>query len=146
MIATDAVTPILQLAVSPVILISAVGLLLLTLNNRMAASINRVRLLVRESDTALGDTKKKMEFEIDIIYKRAQFIRRAIVYIIGSALSSAFLIISIFIATLFGFEVAWLYIGCFIISLMCLIVGLVYFIRDVNDGLVALRMEIGERE
>lgn len=145
MINTASVTPILQLAVSPVILISAVGLLLLTLNNRMVASITRVRLLVRESETVSGDIKKKVESEITVIYRRAHLIRRSIIFIIGSALASAILIISLFIAALFGFEIAWIYASCFIVSLTCLIIGLVYFIRDVNDGLLALHMELEER-
>jgi hypothetical protein len=42
------VSAALQLAVSPVILISAVGLLLLVLNNRLGLSINRARALVAE--------------------------------------------------------------------------------------------------
>jgi hypothetical protein len=146
MMTTTSITPILQLAVSPAILISAVGLILLTLNNRMVASISRARLLVRESDAATGTIKKKMESEISVIYRRAEFIRYAIVFSIASALASSVLIISLFIATLFGFEITWLYSLCFIAALGCLIVGLVYFIRDVNSGLVALRMELEERD
>ena len=38
----------LQLAVSPVILISAYGLLLLSMTNRLGRAIDRARLLVRE--------------------------------------------------------------------------------------------------
>jgi len=40
--------PILQVAIGPVILISGVGLLLLTLSNRFGRAVDRSRLLVRE--------------------------------------------------------------------------------------------------
>ncbi len=144
MITTSAITPVLQLAVSPVILISAVGLLLLTLNNRIAHSIDRARSLSRESATASGKLKEKIDSEVKIIYRRAELIRRSIVYTIGSALASSVLIISLFIAALFGFEMAWLYIVCFVVSLVCLILGLIFFIRDVNSGLAALHVELRE--
>ncbi|MSU48902.1 MAG: DUF2721 domain-containing protein [Opitutus sp.] len=41
--------PILQLAIGPVILISGVGLLLLTMTNRFGRLLDRSRLLNRES-------------------------------------------------------------------------------------------------
>jgi hypothetical protein len=146
MITTSAITPILQLAVSPVILISAVGLLLLTMNNRIAHSVDRARLLVRESASLAGDAKKRIESEITVIYRRAQLIRRAIVFSIASAIASSVLIVSLFMAALFGLEIAWLYSISFIVALLCLIAGLVFFIQDVNDGLVALHLELEERE
>jgi hypothetical protein len=40
--------PVLQVAVGPVILVSGVGLLLLTMTNRLARVIDRSRLLYRE--------------------------------------------------------------------------------------------------
>jgi Protein of unknown function (DUF2721) len=40
--------PVLQVAIGPVILISGVGLLLLTLTNRYGRTIDRSRLLVGE--------------------------------------------------------------------------------------------------
>lgn len=146
MVVTTDIVPVLQLAVSPVILISAVGLILLTMNNRMAASISRARLLARESETATGDAYTKIQAEIAVIYRRANLIRRSIVLTIASALASSVLIISLFMAALFGLEVTWLYGVCFMTALGCLILGLIFFIQEVNDGLVALRMEIGEKE
>ena len=62
----------LQLAVSPVILISAYGLLLLSMTNRLGRAIDRARLLVRE-----GAAK---EDQITIITQRAGWIRSAIVF------------------------------------------------------------------
>src|SRR5688572_19515401 len=42
------IVPVLQVAIGPVILISGVGLLLLTMTNRLGRAIDRARSLVRE--------------------------------------------------------------------------------------------------
>ncbi len=142
---TSALIPILQLAVSPVILISAVGLLLLTLNNRLAQSINRARILAKDRVGATASEQTAMDLQIAIIAKRANLVRWSIVLIAGSALSSALLIISLFSAALLGLEVVWLYSLCFIVALTCLIAGLILFIWEVNNALVALYVELDTR-
>jgi hypothetical protein len=139
---TPEIIPILQLAVSPVILISSVGLLLLTMNNRMAHSIDRARLLARESSTVSAEAREKIDFQIAVIYRRAKLIRQSIVFITLSALSSAILVISLFVTALLGFDIAWLYSICFIVALLCLTVGLTLIIWEVNDSLVALQKEL----
>lgn len=135
------IVPVLQLAVSPAILISAVGLIILTLSNRLAHSINRLRLLVKEGATATGDDKKKINSQIAIIYQRASIMRWSIMFMITSALSSSVLIISLFITTLLNVNSSWIYIGCFTITLLCLIASLLLFAWEVNAGLAALRIE-----
>lgn len=134
--------PILQLAISPVILISAVGLLLLTLNNRLAQSIARARLLIKERESVTGEEQAGVDYQINVITHRANLIRWSIVFIAGSALASACLIIALFISALFGFEGALFYIFFFTLSLFCLICGLILFIWEMNDALVALHLEL----
>lgn len=144
MITVEPLIPTLQLAIGPVILISAVGLLILTLNNRMAHSVDRARTLARERATVSGDTLEKINGQIDIIYQRARIIRTAMILIIGSALASSILIISLFLSVLFSLDIAWLYGVAFILALGSLIGGLLFFIKDVNNGLEALRIDIGK--
>ena len=78
----------LQLAVSPVILISAYGLLLLSMTNRLGRAIDRARLLVRE-----GAAK---EDQITIITRRAGWIRSAIVFTSLALLAAALLVVVLF--------------------------------------------------
>lgn len=146
MIPVETFIPTLQLAVSPVILISAVGLLILTINNRMAHSVDRARKLTHEKESASAEIRTKISGQIKIIYRRLRIIRSAMVLILSSALASALLIISLFITALIGWQVIWLYITMFAIALSCLIGGLILFIYDVNNGLEALRIELGEWE
>jgi hypothetical protein len=55
----------------------------------------------------------------------------------------ALLIISLFVAALFGVEIAWLSAALFIVSMVSLIASLVFFLRDINKSLHATRLEVG---
>ncbi|MGA2605707.1 MAG: DUF2721 domain-containing protein, partial [Verrucomicrobiia bacterium] len=51
--------PVLQTAVGPTILISGVGLLLLTMTNRLARTIDRARATARELADASEEDRRK---------------------------------------------------------------------------------------
>lgn len=134
--------PILQTSVGPAILISSTGLLLLTMTNRLGHVIDRVRNL----NASLLDTndggKTKIVEEIQVLWKRTHLIQLAITLASVSALFSSVLIIILFISTLWKIEVAWLIALMFIISMGCLMGSLIVFIYDVNQSLMALRLEL----
>jgi hypothetical protein len=66
--------PVLQLAIGPVILISGVSLLLLTLTNRFGRLLDRARLLSRERAAATEDATG-VRAQIDILHRRATSLR-----------------------------------------------------------------------
>ena len=55
----------LQACITPVAMISGVGLLLLTITNRMARVVDRIRQLTKEADNTLGNKSTKID-EINI--------------------------------------------------------------------------------
>ncbi len=128
--------PVLQVAIGPVILISGVGLLLLGTTNRYGRTIDRARELVRSRGTTLVDE------QISILWRRAQILRRAIFLATLSVLFAAILIIVIFAAALLHLEAGWLVGMIFGACMLALIGSLIDSIRDVNQSLVALRLEI----
>ena len=75
--------PILQLAVGPVILISGVGLLQLSLTNRLGRLIDRARLLSRERAAAAPADRARGDAQLARIDRRAHILRRSIT-LIGS--------------------------------------------------------------
>ncbi len=144
---TTEILPILQLSVSPVILISAVGMLLLTMNNRIAYSLGRARQLLHDAEKATdADMHASLDAEVEVIFRRAHLQRSAITYASTSALFAAILIISLFLSALFGIDIAWLYTSSFIVALSSLIVSLSYFIREVRDSLDAFNLNLLEHE
>jgi hypothetical protein len=135
--------PILQIAVGPVILISGVGLLLLSLTNRFGRAVDRSRQLIREMREATEAGRPHLGQQVDILYRRAQLIKSSIVCATVSVLLAAVLIITLFLTTLFKLEVGVLIIMLFICCLVSLIVSLVVFIMDIQLSLKALRLELG---
>ena len=134
--------PVLQVAIGPVILISGVGLLLLSMTNRLGRVIDRARMLDRELRPDSKEDPHRNREQLRILAFRARLLRRAIVLASISVLLAACLIISLFIATLLklnaGSVILVLFMGC----LGTLIGSMVEFIRDINKTLVAFRLEI----
>ena len=138
----DQILPELRDAIGPVILISGVGLLLLTMTNRLGRAIDRSRQLKQELATRTGHERDQTYAQVKILYRRAKIIRRSIILAAGSAALAAILIITLFISSWFQLDLAWLigliFIGC-MASLLC---SLIAFIVDVNLALAALKMEL----
>ncbi|MCX6926599.1 MAG: DUF2721 domain-containing protein [Verrucomicrobia bacterium] len=135
--------PVLQVAIGPVILISGVGLLLLTLTNRYGRTIDRARQLMAELRKLTGSDRERLEGQIEILYRRARLIRLSITLAAVSVLLASMLIIVLFLTALWKLEVGLLISLLFIGSMASLILALAAFIRDLNWSLMALKMELG---
>jgi hypothetical protein len=140
---TPAIVTALQQAVGPVVVISGVGLLLLTMTNRLGRIVDRSRALARQARIATGDERETARAQLHILHDRAELVRWAIALASVCVLFVALLIISLFVAALFGVEIAWLSAALFIVSMVSLIASLVFFLRDINKSLHATRLEVG---
>src|SRR5690242_5377558 len=105
-ISLNQLIPVLQVAVGPVILISGIGLLLLTMTNRLGRAVDRIRALALELRTATGSDHAVVTSQINMIYRRARLIRLSIVLAGFSVLLAALLIIMLFLMALLEFEAA----------------------------------------
>jgi len=136
------IVPLLQTAIGPVILISGIGLLLLTMTNRYGRIIDRARQLVDSLDESPDDDKEKIKAQVRILWGRARLIRYVIAMASVSALTAAILIILLFVIALWQIEFAWILIILFILCMVSLIGSLVMFIFDINKSLAALKLEL----
>lgn len=134
--------PILQVAIGPVILISGIGLLLLSMTNRFGRVIDRSRELSAALRISSGAEHELVSSEIAILSKRALLVRQAITLSILSVLSAAALIVVLFLAALWQWEVGVLVAALFICCLALLVASLIAFLRDINLSLAALRLEL----
>lgn len=125
----------LQLAVSPVILISAYGLLLLSMTNRLGRAIDRARSLAREG------THAKKE-QIEIIARRAVWIRMAIVFISLALIAAALLVLVLFVSVHLTVDISPAVLVLFLGSLVSLVIGLIYFLVDIFASLHAMKAEL----
>lgn len=136
------IIPVLQVAIGPVILISGVGLLLLTMTNRLGRAIDRARQLAAELSQPSPRDRSETLAQVAIIYRRARLLRLTIALAALSVLLAGVLIISLFLTALMrwenGLEVSLVFIAC----LGALIASLVTFIYDIHLSLVALKLEL----
>lgn len=134
--------PILQVAIGPVILVSGVGLLLLTMTNRLGRVIDRARILAQERrDNPQADSSRILS-QLEILTRRAELIRRAITLSSLSVLFAALLVITLFFTALFQLETAIFISLLFMICMLSLIASLIYFIQDLNLSLTALKYDL----
>jgi ABC-type multidrug transport system fused ATPase/permease subunit len=138
--------PILQVAVGPVILISGIGLLLLTMTNRFGRIIDRSRILANQRRSSDEAERRRAEAQIAILWRRATLVRRAIALASVSVLGAALLVIVLFVAALARVDAGWLVVALFIGSLTALIGSLVAFLQEINQSLLALKLDLAERD
>ncbi len=139
------IAPVLQLALGPVILISGIGLLLLSMTNRLARLIDRSRLLSEARRKATAADRERVEAQIEVLTTRARVLRRAIVYAVVSLLFAAVLVITLFLAAVLRWEAVIVVVVLFACCMLALIASLVAFLRDVNHSLTAVKLELGAK-
>lgn len=141
-ITLNQLVPVLQLATGPVILISGVGLLLLSLTNRLGRLIDRSRLLHRERVAAPDQARRTVvEEQLAIIDRRAGMLRHAITLTGTTVLLISVLILTLFLSALLKLELGLLIVGLFSLAILALIVGMVEFLREITVSLDAVRLE-----
>ena len=133
--------PVLQIAIGPVILISGISLLLLTLTNRFGRAIDRSRALVRELRESPFN-EQELAGQVEVLYHRARLIRLSILSAAAGLLFATGLIIALFVAALMKWEAGLLIAGFFVCSMLALIISLGAFIKDIQLSLTALALEL----
>lgn len=139
----DQLISVLQVAIGPVILISGVGLLLLTLTNRFGRAVDRSRQLVRELREVPEVERERLAGQVDILYRRARLIRLSITLAAVSVLLAAVLIICLFLSAFIHVNAGLLISLLFIACMLAVIGSMLAFLKDIHVSLVALKLELG---
>ena len=139
---SNELTPILQAAVGPVILISGVGLLLLSMTNRFGRVADRSRQLGEALRNAPLAERERPRSQLEILIRRARLLRLAITFATLSVLMAAVLVIALFLMAFLQVEAVLLGAILFIACLLSLILSLVAFLQDINISMSALKLEL----
>lgn len=134
----------LQLAIGPVILISGVGLIILSLTNRFGRIVDRTRQLSVEYRNTTGTDSKRILAELKILTIRAKVIRSSNFLAVLSVLFVSILIVGLFGSAIYHLNITHLLITLFILSVISLILSLFLFIYDLDLSLKALWIELPE--
>jgi hypothetical protein len=134
--------PTLQLAVGPVILISGIGLILLSMTNRFGRIIDRSRILTEDLRRAPRAAHKRILAQLGILADRARTLRGAIALSTISVLLAAILVISLFLGALLQLNMVALIVILFVLCMLSLIISLLMFIMDLRLSLEAFWLEM----
>jgi hypothetical protein len=122
---------VIQLAIAPVFMLTAIGTVLNVLAGRLARSVDRRRVLAAALptlDTGIADIARA---EVDFEVHRIRLIYRAITLAVSSALLVCLLIALAFIDAFVAQDYGKLIAALFILSLVALIASLVIFLREI---------------
>ncbi len=133
-----------QSSISPLVLISGVGLILLSLTNRLARTIDRSRGLVSEieKNTLTELEKDNKRVQLRILVRRSYILKNSIGSISFSILSSSLIIPTLLVMNIFQLNLESLGMTLFILSITGIILSAIFLFIDVNLSLHALEYEI----
>jgi hypothetical protein len=134
--------PTLQLAIGPVILISGVGLILLSMTNRFGRIVDRSRILTEDLRRAPRGARPRILAQLKILASRASTVRSGIALAATSVLLAAILIITLFLGALLRLAMAVVIVGLFVLCMLSLITSLLLFISDIRLSLKAFWLEL----
>ncbi|MBN9120622.1 MAG: DUF2721 domain-containing protein [Planctomycetes bacterium] len=140
--ATDPFVLVLQTAISPVALISGVGLLVLSMTNRFGRTADRARGLAAQWAGADEAHRVRLVKQIRILYRRSRLLLYATGFALASVLVAVLLVVALFVHYLAGVNLHRLVVVLFVLSLATLVASLGYFIKDMTLSLRALREEL----
>ncbi|HLJ25637.1 MAG TPA: DUF2721 domain-containing protein [Candidatus Angelobacter sp.] len=133
-----------QAFVAPAIFVSAIGLLILSINVRLMGIVGRLRQYVHaKHDAAKSNRMQEAEAytaQIGLIEQRAEMIRRCFLLVLislaGTILSCLLLGLGLYWA-----QAAVAAVILFVVAMMCLLAGTFYYIREVIVSLSSVRNE-----
>jgi Na+/melibiose symporter-like transporter len=140
------VVQILTASIAPVIVISGVGLLLLSITNRYGRAIDRARLLARElsdSDTESA-RRRQLSDQLRLTNERAHMLRSSMLYASTSIFFVSLTVLSLFAEELLSLQKDFIALPFFALCLLSLVVSMYYSIRDITVSLAALELEVRE--
>ena len=144
---TVSVVQILTASIAPVIVISGVGLLLLSITNRYGRVIDRARQLARdlaESDPESA-RRRHLDDQLRCTKKRAYMLRSSMLCASTSVFFVSVTVLSLFAEQLLQFHQDFVALPFFALCLISLVISLYYSIRDITVSLAALDLEVSER-
>lgn len=142
----DQLFRILSASLAPVVLISGVGLLLLSMTNRFGRVIDRARQIAREIESGVEEPRRSMlEEQLNILYRRGRILRGSILFTSSTVLCVSLGVLCVFATQLAGFHTDYLSPSLFALALVSVAPGVFLFIQDIVVSLRALELEIRPR-
>ncbi|MGC1388493.1 MAG: DUF2721 domain-containing protein [Steroidobacteraceae bacterium] len=135
----------IQIALTPIFLISAIGVTLNVLTSRLARIVDRARAMedrLRVSEQR--SESRDLHATLLVLARRAKWINAAITLITLSALFIALVVVMLFVNAFLRWELSAFIAGLFILSMSSLAAALLAFLIEVRIATTTLRIGIEE--
>jgi hypothetical protein len=131
------VAHVIQLAIAPVFLLTALGTFLSVLSSRLARIVDRARVL-HDRLARREEPREPVERELATLRRRRRLVNLAISFGVTAALLVCVLIATAFIAAVAAVHVSVLIAGLFVLALAAFVVALICFLREVLLAVASL--------
>jgi VIT1/CCC1 family predicted Fe2+/Mn2+ transporter len=140
--ATD-VAHLIQVALTPIFLISAIGVTLNVLTSRLARIVDRARIMEAQvSHPNYRPEGRDLHEALGVLARRARYINAAITLITISALFIALVVVMLFVNAFAHWELSAFIAILFILSMLALAGALTAFLIEVRIATKTLRIGI----
>jgi hypothetical protein len=132
---------LIQVALTPIFLVSAIGVTLNVLTNRLARIVDRARAM--EDRLLRADyvqDSRDLHGQLQVLARRSRWINAAITLITLSALFIALVVVLLFVDAFLRWELAALIACVFIMSMLTLAAALLAFLIEVRIATTTLRI------
>ena len=130
----------IQLAVTPVFLLSGIGVLLGVLTNRLARIVDRARKIEEGLREAAGAVPERVREQLRISSRRARLINVAITFGTIAALLVSVVVALLFASTFVPLNLAAYVALLFVLAMAALVGALVSFLLEVRVSIATLRI------
>lgn len=125
------ITNVIQLAVAPVFMLTAVGTIIAALNVRLGRAVDRRRVLEEGLHTLSGSQAEDARAELAQIARRIRYVYLAIVGSVLSGLFVCLLIAGAFIGAFIAANLTRMMAALFVLAMVSLIASLLLFLREI---------------
>lgn len=133
---------ILQASIAPCVFISGLGLLLLSMTQRLARAVDRIRALSAILRQSPAEEIPSLREQITILSQRCHLLQKALALVALSIFFVSIIMLMLFSTLAFNIQLIFLIKLFFTVSLLCLIAALAFFLLDIRATLSSLKIEI----
>ncbi len=140
------ITRVIQLAIAPVFMLTAIASLINALLGRLARAIDRRRFVEDLLPVTRGDQRVESVVELALLGRRIRLVLWSIGFCVMSALLICLLIGTAFLGAYTSLDLSRTVAILFIASVFALTVSLIIFLREVLVAAISLHEEIRLKE
>ena len=140
---TPNIVHVIQLAVAPVFLLTAIGTMLGVMTNRLGRVIDRARVLEARLEVAEPAGIPHLHAYLATLSRRADLIGRAITLCTCTAVLVCSVIALLFLGDYLRWDMSLPVAALFILAMLLLVLGLINFLREIFIAKASLRIGPG---